>query len=148
MTAQRSSFDSPPSGTPNDRSGDDPNAYPAGATSPQRVPAAADDDAMSDSVAAAVAYISTHVSEPLTTETIARAAGVSPGESQRGFRTQFGISPLQYVQRLRLEGVRAELQSTTDDPLVAIIGRWGFVHIGRFAAAYSRRYGARPGAGP
>ncbi|MFZ6991102.1 helix-turn-helix domain-containing protein [Curtobacterium sp. RRHDQ66] len=144
MTAQRSSFGSPPSGTPNYRSGDDPNVYPAGATSPQPVPAAAD-DAMSDSVVAAVAYISTHVAGPLTTETIARAAGVSPGESERGFRTQFGISPMQYVHRLRLEGVRAELQSTTDEPLAAIIGRWGFVHVGRFAEAYSRRYGARPG---
>ncbi|WP_281267163.1 helix-turn-helix domain-containing protein [Curtobacterium sp. 9128] len=100
---------------------------------------------MSDSVVAAVVYISTHVTEPLTTETIARAAGVSPGESQRGFRTQFGISPLQYVQRLRLEGVRTELQSTTDEPLAAIIGRWGFVHVGRFVEAYSRRYGSPPG---
>ncbi len=125
MTAQRSASDSPPSGTPNDRS--------------------ADDAAMSDSVVAAVAYISTHVAEPLTTETIARAAGVSPGESQRGFRTRFGISPMQYVHRLRLEGVHAELQSTTDEPLAAIIGRWGFVHVGRFVETYSRRYGARPG---
>lgn len=125
MTAQRSAFGSPPSGTPNDRS--------------------AADDAMSDSVVAAVAYISTHVAEPLTTETIARAAGVSPGESRRGFRTQFGISPMEYIHRLRLEGVRAELQSTTDEPLAVIIGRWGFVHVGRFAEAYSRRYGAPPG---
>jgi AraC-like DNA-binding protein len=104
--------------------------------------------AQPDSVEIAVAYISTHIAEPLTTETIAAAAGVSPGAVQREFRARFGISSLQYLQGLRFEGARAELGSAGDEPLADVIRRWGFVHAGRFAETYFRRHGVHPGTEP
>lgn len=100
-------------------------------------------------LARAVAFFYTLASEPLSTASVARIAGVTPNVLQQQFRTHFGTSPMQYLRQLRLEGVRAELlASNTTTHVPEIVRRWGYVHLGRFTDAYAECFNERPESTP
>lgn len=95
----------------------------------------------------AVAYMEANVAKPIGVVEIAEAARLSPRGLQLVFMRTLGLTPMQYLRDLRLEGARAELLNA--DPgqgaTVAVIAyRWGFVHAARFAARYRERYGENP----
>ncbi|WP_182901659.1 AraC family transcriptional regulator [Microbispora sp. H10830] len=94
----------------------------------------------------AVDVIEARAAEPLTVEEIAEAVGVGARALQEGFRRQLETTPMSYLREVRLERVRAEL--TVHDPgattVTDVAYRWGFVHLGRFALAYRRRFGESP----
>jgi transcriptional regulator GlxA family with amidase domain len=49
------------------------------------------------------------------------------------------------LRTVRLEHVRAELQSVTSVEKISDIAfKWGIVHLGRFAADYRKRFGELP----
>ncbi|MFI5842852.1 AraC family transcriptional regulator [Catenuloplanes sp. NPDC051500] len=85
-------------------------------------------------------------SRPFTTSTLAHLAGVSVRSLQDGFRRHVGVTPMIYLQEVRLG--RAHLDLTTSGPggstVSEVAHRWGFAHLGRFAAAYRRRFGTLP----
>jgi AraC-like DNA-binding protein len=81
-----------------------------------------------------------------TATELAAVAGVGIRVLQESFRRHIGMSPLAYLRRLRLDGAHAEL-SRADPGEVSVSEvayRWGFTHLGRFAAAYRERYGVPP----
>jgi transcriptional regulator GlxA family with amidase domain len=132
-------LDVPVSGTPNHRSGADPNEYPTGLTTPINTP-------MPARLAVAVAFIETHAAETLSAGTIASAADLSIRDSQLQFLAHFGVAPMQYVRQLRLEGARAELSAVpARNDVGAIARRWGFAHLGRFTDTYIDHFGEAPG---
>jgi AraC-like DNA-binding protein len=65
---------------------------------------------------------------------------------QDGFARHVGVSPTAYLRDVRLRRVHADLHAA--DParhtVAEIALRWGFAHLGRFAATYRRRYGCAP----
>ncbi|MFG3259182.1 AraC family transcriptional regulator [Streptomyces sp. NPDC048172] len=83
---------------------------------------------------------------PFTATELARAAGVSVRSLQRAFQSQYGMTPLAFLRRLRLERARQDLaQPQAPGTTVADIAlRWGFLHPSRFAARYRERYGTLP----
>jgi len=99
------------------------------------------------SMRAAVDYIGEHYQEPISASTLARAAHVSERSLYEGFHREFGLTPLAFVRRFRLERARDALiasdleQSAT---VAEIALRHGFGHLGRFAASYRERYGESP----
>jgi transcriptional regulator GlxA family with amidase domain len=101
-----------------------------------------------ESVVVAVAFMLAHVGRPLTIGEIAAAANVSSRELQQQFRDQTGVSPLRHLQQLRLDGVHTSLRTTdtsgSGGTVHDIVRQWGFVHYGRFSAAYTDRYGETP----
>lgn len=60
-------------------------------------------------VGRAVAFLEQRFREPLDVETIARNAAMSPSALHQHFKQLTGLSPIQYVQRLRLHEARALL---------------------------------------
>jgi transcriptional regulator GlxA family with amidase domain len=96
-----------------------------------------------ESVVVAVAFMLAHAGRLLTVGEIAAAANVSSRELQQQFRDQTGVSPLRHLQQLRLDGVHTSLR-TTGGTVHEIVRQWGFVHYGRFSAAYTDRYGETP----
>ncbi|MEU7692275.1 AraC family transcriptional regulator [Microbispora hainanensis] len=94
----------------------------------------------------AVELIEARAAEPLTVEEIAEAVGVGARALQEGFRRQLETTPMSYLREVRLDRVRAELM--VGDPgattVTDVAYRWGFVHLGRFALAYRRRFGESP----
>lgn len=83
---------------------------------------------------------------PLTVVDLAQIADVSVRTLQSGFQRYLGCTPMAYVRNVRLARVHDEL-STADPGLTtvtAVAQRWGFFHMGRFAAAYRARYHNTP----
>lgn len=70
--------------------------------------------------------------------------------SRRTLQTAFlevaGVTPHVYLRSVRLSSVRRLLRQTSADRLAIkhAAARWGFVHMGRFSADYSRMFGHLP----
>jgi AraC-like DNA-binding protein len=77
---------------------------------------------------------------------LAAISGVGVRVLQESFRQHVGMSPMAYLRRLRLDGVRAELirADRWQVNVSEVAYRWGFTHLGRFAGAYRARYGEAP----
>jgi AraC-like DNA-binding protein len=84
--------------------------------------------------------------EPYDANRLAVIAQVSLRTLQEAFRRDVGMSPMAYVQEVRLQRVHRQLRAaapgTTTVTDVAHV--WGFVHLGRFARRYRERYGESP----
>lgn len=96
-------------------------------------------------VVRAEAYIRAHADTPITIGDLAAAAGVSARTLFEGFRRFRGVSPMAVLKSVRLERVHAELAGA--DPSAGVTGvalKWGFVHLGRFAQDYRKRFGRLP----
>ena len=83
---------------------------------------------------------------PLTISTLARQCHVSVRTLQEGFQRHLGMSPMAYVRVVRLRRAHRDLRSadTVHSTVAAIAHRWGFTHLGRFAAAHKTMYGQTP----
>ena len=89
-------------------------------------------------------YLQAHAHEPVTTAQLAIACGVSTRSLNAGFKEFLGVSPTQYLRDLRLQRVRAELLQGGAGNVASIALRWGFEHMGRFAAQYRQAFGESP----
>jgi AraC-like DNA-binding protein len=83
---------------------------------------------------------------PFTVADLAAIAGVSIRSLQESFRRYVGMPPMTYLRHMRLVRVHEHLRQA--DPalhtVTEIAYRYGFTHLGRFAAEYRARYGVPP----
>ncbi len=90
-------------------------------------------------------FIFASVKKQLKLGDVAEASGVSGRTLLEGFRRFRGVSPMKSLRHKRLEHVRADLLlGSFDDTVTEIALRWGFLHLGRFASDYQKRYGEAP----
>lgn len=77
---------------------------------------------------------------------LAHAVGVTARGLQKAFQRAGYLPPMAYLRRLRLEGVHAELTDGGPEAtsVTSVAGRWGFVHLGRFADQYRQQFGQKP----
>lgn len=93
----------------------------------------------------ATEWIEEHLAEKIFLEDIARAAGTSARTLQAFFREQTGMSPMQYITKLRLRYVHNDLLDVDNDKTIAEIAKArGFRHVGDFERYYNKRYGQTP----
>lgn len=83
---------------------------------------------------------------PHTSASLAALAGVSVRTLQDGFRQHVGVPPMVYLRRLRLTRAHDDLRTGRAATVAEAAQKWGFSHLGRFAAAYRAKYGALPSA--
>ncbi|OCB36332.1 transcriptional regulator [Mycobacterium malmoense] len=76
-------------------------------------------------------------------EELARRAAMSPRHFTRVFTAEVGEAPGQYVERIRTEAARRELEQT-DDTVVAIASRCGFGTAETMRRNFLRRVGIPP----
>lgn len=83
---------------------------------------------------------------PTTVSSLAARSHVSVRSLQEGFRSNLGVSPMTYLREVRLRRAHQMLlESNPSEITVASVAhRWGFTHLGRFAAAHAERYGEAP----
>ncbi|KAA9110397.1 AraC family transcriptional regulator [Microbacterium rhizomatis] len=83
---------------------------------------------------------------PWSVTELASAVSVSVRGLQDGFRRSLGTTPMAYLRDLRLERVHAELADAVPatHSVTGVAARWGFVHLGRFAAAYRAQFSESP----
>ena len=64
---------------------------------------------------------------------------------QAGFQRVLDTSPLAYLRDLRLRAVHVELTRPENFlPVREVALKWGFTHMGRFAAQYREAFGVTP----
>jgi AraC-like DNA-binding protein len=95
----------------------------------------------------AVAFIDENAHLDVTVADVAAAASVTIRAVQLAFQRHMGISPMEYLRRVRLDHARQDLMRAGPGgglTVTAVAYRWGFRSSSRFAAAYRRAYGVSP----
>ncbi|WP_309122474.1 AraC family transcriptional regulator [Paenibacillus sp.] len=90
-------------------------------------------------------YLSLHLHEPLSVDTMAARAGLSPSRFAAKFKATYGLPPHRYLLEMRLSHAR-ELLRTTALSQEAVAAYCGFADIHHFSKAFKRRTGVTPGA--
>ena len=91
------------------------------------------------------AYVAANISKKITPLDMAQAASISVRALHRGFRDYFESTPMEYVKSQKLDAIHAILQkSDCIESVSELAYRFGFDHLGHFAASYRRRYGELP----
>lgn len=104
-----------------------------------------DEEALTKAHLAAVAFIESHLFEPMTVKSIADQAGFSPSRFSRGFTHLQGESVMAYVRGRRLEEA---LRRILNEPAVQIVDLAfdsGFDSQEAFTRAFARAFGHPPG---
>jgi AraC-like DNA-binding protein len=97
-------------------------------------------------VAAAEQRVLAKPAERVRVPELCRAANTSERTLDAAFRRVTGLSPVQYLIRMRLHRVRAALLAAApgSTTVSAEALTWGFRHFGEFSRTYTRCFGERP----
>lgn len=95
-------------------------------------------------VARAVDLMHREACSPLALRDLVAASGLSARGLQGAFARVHGMTSLQYLRNVRLNGVRRDLQDEAATSVADIARRWQFHHLGRFARTYADRFGEPP----
>ena len=88
-------------------------------------------------------YLMAHWQEEVTLHDLAADAHLSERECQRSFRAGLGMSPLQYLNQVRLNRA-AELLRNGEKSITEICYSCGFQNSSYFARRFRERYGVTP----
>jgi AraC-like DNA-binding protein len=89
-------------------------------------------------------YLCSCYASPVTVASAARAARLSPAHFHRQFKALFGQTPMQFLQKTRLEAART-LLATTDEPVTTVCFMVGLESLGSFCSLFHRYFGRSPG---
>lgn len=92
-------------------------------------------------------YMAAHAEQPLSLADVCREAGCSARALQMAFREHAGRGPMEFLREIRLDKVRAELRvsaGVAGTGVREVAQKYGFLHLGHFAAQYRARFGERP----
>jgi len=94
----------------------------------------------------AEAFMEDNLASPIGICDVVTSSGVSMRTLYHGFHSCHGVAPMTWLKHRRLSRVHDELRSA--DPgemnVTEVATRWGFYHLGRFAADYRARFGLLP----
>ena len=102
-------------------------------------------DATSRQIMKAVDFMRANMHQPLALSDVAEATGISVRSLQYGFRRFRNVTPLAYLREIRLQAAQAELSSALNMLSIKDVAlKWGFTHMGHFAARYRAAFGETP----
>ena len=95
---------------------------------------------------AAMDHLLGHLGSPFDGRALARATGAPLRALEYTFREALGVSPRAWHRTARLQAANRDLRlgSPALDQVSSIAERWGFRHLGRFAATYAECFGESP----
>jgi YesN/AraC family two-component response regulator len=80
---------------------------------------------------------------PHTTESLARSVGLSPSHLRRRFKTIFGCTPMEFLERVRMEQA-ARLIQGGKLPIKEVARKVGYLDANNFSTAFKRFFGSSP----
>lgn len=91
-------------------------------------------------------YAQRHADDPVYVTDLCKAASVSERTLQNAFREIMDMTPVAYLNRLRLHRVRQALRAADSHSTTvsAEALKWGFWHLGEFSRAYKECFGELP----
>lgn len=92
-----------------------------------------------------LAWLRSHLSDPVELDTLAQIAGVRPRTLETHFKLFLGTTPLGWVRRARLARARQQLLNAgPQDTVTGIALASGFNQLSRFAGVYRKNFGEYP----
>jgi transcriptional regulator GlxA family with amidase domain len=93
-------------------------------------------------------YMRAHEGDRLSLADLCVAAECSERTLRYVFHERYGLSPAAFLKRMRLQGLRRDLQESTprSATVVDLALRWGFGHQGHLARDYRAFFGETPAA--
>lgn len=88
-------------------------------------------------------YIEAHLTEKITPNNLAEASLYSPWHSYRLFQDYLGMSPAEYIRRLRLTKSVMKLK-TEEIKVIDVAAEMGFSSVDGFQRAFYREFGYNP----
>ena len=90
-------------------------------------------------------WIDSNLTDPIVLNDLAKIAGVSVRTIQKAFRVYRGCTPIDDINRRRMEKARAFLlEADSHLNVLDIALEAGYQHPSRFAALYKKKYGENP----
>jgi AraC-like DNA-binding protein len=92
------------------------------------------------------AYFESHLSDPLRVDALCAAVGTNLHTLERAFLDVHGVSPKKFLTLHRLARARKDLmqRGSRAGSVTEIAMKWGFFHLGRFAADYKAVFHESP----
>ena len=91
-----------------------------------------------------LAWLQEHICDPMTVGSMASQVGLSAAHFSREFKRSTGLTPWDYVVRIRLDCARESLLN--GDYSVNVAARFGFADQSHLARLFKARFGASPSA--
>lgn len=94
----------------------------------------------------AIEHINASPESVFNVNDLCRITGVSERTLQYAFKEHFGLSPKRYIMNVRLNAVHKVLSRAEPEEVTVtdVAHRFGFWHMGQFAADYRRLFGELP----
>lgn len=89
-------------------------------------------------------YIDQHIDQPLDLKTVADIAHFSPFHFHRIFTFIIGETPIDYIQRLRLEKAACKLLEGSSATITEVAYGCGYSSVSLFCRCFKRHFGATP----
>ncbi|MEO1389914.1 MAG: AraC family transcriptional regulator [Cyanobacteria bacterium J06634_6] len=93
-------------------------------------------------IARAIAYVSSHLNEPITIDEMATRAGMSRAVFHRKFKQATTMSPIQFVKSMRLNNAAMKIAGgmTVNEAAMDV----GYLSASQFSREFKRLYGQSP----
>ena len=91
-------------------------------------------------------YMDAHARERISLSDLCKAAECCERTLRHAFRECYGTTPMAFLQKLRLQGLRQDLRDAAphDATILRLALRWGFWHMGHLGRAYKTLFGETP----
>lgn len=91
-------------------------------------------------------YMHEHADSDITLLDLGRISGLRSRSLINAFNAVTGFSPMEYLKRLRLNGVYRALRRAdkTGTRIIDVAADWGFWHMGHFTSDYRAMFGETP----
>lgn len=94
-------------------------------------------------ISGTVAWLKQHFTQPISIDELAARASMSTSSFRLHFRTVTGMSPLQFIKKLRLQEARQHMLNSHLDAVTAAL-KVGYESASQFSREYSREFGEPP----
>ena len=91
-----------------------------------------------------LSYVDAHLSRPLSLEELAAVVALSPRQFTDRMHQWFGLSPMAWLRRRRLESARRSLIHRSEHDVTEVALAHGFAHLGRFSQYYKAAFDELP----
>jgi AraC-like DNA-binding protein len=91
-------------------------------------------------------FMVNHIARPLTVDDVCGALDISERTLRYAFHDAFELSPMAYFKLMRLNAVHREFKAHDRSTITVheVAERFGFEHVGAFAADYRKLFGVYP----
>ncbi len=92
----------------------------------------------------ATEFVFDHLQDHISLSELCKEGAVSERTLEYAFKETYQVSPIEYIKSIKLNKVRSELHNSEGQMIFTIAAKYGFWHMGQFAADFKKQFGVLP----